>query len=151
MYIMCSALLALTSILLCLHTMYLVVTHTSRNCTVYYIPHGPRNTLCLAFTSTIFHLLASAQPTDFLRKSSSRPVLACFRPPSDFRRHVCPRFHYTIHSKNLTMFVLDYLLSTSFMFQSVLYHDLIFYFKYASSAYSTVCLRPNGNHLVLPV
>jgi len=31
-----------------------------------------------------------------------------------------------------------------------LYNDLVHYFKYASSAYSFVCLRPNGNTLVLP-
>ncbi|TFK99505.1 alpha/beta-hydrolase [Pterulicium gracile] len=29
-----------------------------------------------------------------------------------------------------------------------LYGDLVFYFQYASSAYSLLCLRPNGNHLV---
>ena len=32
-----------------------------------------------------------------------------------------------------------------------LYDDLVHYFKYASSAYSFVCLRPNGNTLVLQV
>lgn len=29
--------------------------------------------------------------------------------------------------------------------------QLVHYFKYASSAYSLVCPRPNGNHLVAPV
>ncbi|KAF5362359.1 hypothetical protein D9756_002795 [Leucocoprinus leucothites] len=31
-----------------------------------------------------------------------------------------------------------------------LYHDLVHYFKYASSAYSAICLRPNGKKLVMP-
>jgi hypothetical protein len=31
------------------------------------------------------------------------------------------------------------------------FDDLIHYFKYASSAYSPVCMRPNGNTLVLQV
>jgi len=34
---------------------------------------------------------------------------------------------------------------------SELYHDLVHYFKYASSAYSPVCPRPNGKKLVMPV
>lgn len=34
---------------------------------------------------------------------------------------------------------------------SELYHDLIHYFKYASSAYSPVCPRPNGKKLIMPV
>jgi hypothetical protein len=32
-----------------------------------------------------------------------------------------------------------------------IYNDLLFYFKYASSAYSTHCRKPNGNVLVKPV
>lgn len=32
-----------------------------------------------------------------------------------------------------------------------LLEELVHYFKYASSAYSPICLRPNGNHLVLAV
>ena len=32
-----------------------------------------------------------------------------------------------------------------------LYHDLVHYFKYASSAYILVCPRPNGNSLVMQV
>jgi len=32
-----------------------------------------------------------------------------------------------------------------------LYNDLVYYFKYASSAYTALCLRPNGNHLVIEV
>ncbi|PPQ63563.1 hypothetical protein CVT24_004860, partial [Panaeolus cyanescens] len=31
------------------------------------------------------------------------------------------------------------------------YEELFHYFKYASSAYSAICLRPNGNHLVLHI
>ena len=34
---------------------------------------------------------------------------------------------------------------------SDLYNDLVYYFKYASSAYTAPCLRPNGNHLVIEV
>ena len=34
---------------------------------------------------------------------------------------------------------------------SELYEDLVHYFKYASSAYQPVCLRPNGNTLVSQV
>ena len=34
---------------------------------------------------------------------------------------------------------------------SELYHDLIHYFKYASSAYSPVCPQPNGKKLIMPV
>lgn len=32
-----------------------------------------------------------------------------------------------------------------------LYEDLVYYFKYATSAYSPVCPRPNGNSLVIEV
>lgn len=32
-----------------------------------------------------------------------------------------------------------------------LYDDLVFYFRYASSAYITVCPRPNGKHLCMQV
>lgn len=32
-----------------------------------------------------------------------------------------------------------------------LYEDLVHYFKYASSAYQPICLRPNGNTLVSQV
>ena len=34
---------------------------------------------------------------------------------------------------------------------SELYEDLVHYFKYASSAYHPICLRPNGNTLVSQV
>ena len=34
---------------------------------------------------------------------------------------------------------------------SGLYEDLVHYFKYASSAYQPICLRPNGNALVSQV
>ena len=32
-----------------------------------------------------------------------------------------------------------------------LYENLVYYFKYATSAYSPVCPRPNGNSLVMEV
>lgn len=34
---------------------------------------------------------------------------------------------------------------------SAIYDDLVFYFQYASSAYSTTCASPNGNTLVTEV
>jgi hypothetical protein len=47
-------------------------------------------------------------------------------------------------------FIIDFS-NLPWCFFVVLYHDLVHYFRYASSAYTAVCPRPNGQHLVFPV
>lgn len=39
----------------------------------------------------------------------------------------------------------------SYLQRSEIFEQLVFYFKYASSAYTLLCPKPNGNHLVSPV